>query len=149
MTCVGFPQPPKLTFCITGLCTLDSQFLRSTLCITGLVYSCFNFLVWFMCRGTSVDLFWLPVLTLCIMEFMCSCFISLPALFFTGVICSFSCVGRVVFALFFFLCVCLLQISVCCHLEVSIYQSIYTHNCFKLLISISNAFQTSCTCSLL
>ena len=132
-----------------GLCALVSASWVRHSASRDLVWTCFGSPGWLLHCGTSVDLFWLPVLTLCIMEFMCSCFISLPALFFTGVICSFSCVGRVVFALFFFLCVCLLQISVCCHLEVSIYQSIYTHNCFKLLISISNAFQTSCTCSLL
>ena len=40
-TCVGFPQPPKLTLCVAGLCALDSQFPRSTLCVSRFVYTCF------------------------------------------------------------------------------------------------------------
>ena len=30
-TCVGNPQPPKLTRCVAGLCALDSQFPKSIL----------------------------------------------------------------------------------------------------------------------
>ena len=42
VTCVGFPQPPKRILCVAGLCTLDSQFLRPTLCVARLVYPCFS-----------------------------------------------------------------------------------------------------------
>ena len=64
-TCVGFPQPPKLTLYVTGLC---ARVLAS----------------W---AGLGIP------------EPVCTCFTSLPALFATGVICSFfGCVRRVVCA---------------------------------------------------
>ena len=44
--CVGFPWPPKLTLCIARLCAFDSQFPRSTLCITELVWTCFGSPCW-------------------------------------------------------------------------------------------------------
>ena len=40
-TCVGFPQPPKLTLCVAGLCTLVSA-PRAGLCRRGLVWTCFG-----------------------------------------------------------------------------------------------------------
>ena len=40
-TCVGFPQPPKLTLCVAELCTPVSAG-RVGLCRRGLVWTCFG-----------------------------------------------------------------------------------------------------------
>ena len=40
-TCVGFPQPPKLTLCVAGLCTPVSA-PWAGLCRRGLVWTCFG-----------------------------------------------------------------------------------------------------------
>ena len=40
-TCVGFPQPPKLTLCVAGLCTPVSA-PGAGLCRKGLIWTCFG-----------------------------------------------------------------------------------------------------------
>ena len=55
-TCIGFPQPPKLTLC-HGACVHLTQCPRSTLCVAGLVCPCFSSPGWPLRCGASVDLF--------------------------------------------------------------------------------------------
>ena len=96
-TCVGFPQPPKLTLCVAGLAwtwlsSWGSPFVsqpcehlsqlpggRPGFCAARLLCTCFSSPSWPLCHGASVELFRLPVPTLCLMGFMCTCFAS-PAL---------------------------------------------------------------------
>lgn len=75
-TCVGFPQPSKLSICITRLCALDSVSeicplgcracvhltlsspgLPSVYTWVGLVCTCLGFLAWPQHHRSSVDLF--------------------------------------------------------------------------------------------
>ena len=56
-TCVGFPQPPKLTSVSRALCALVSA-PRAGLCIVGLVWTCFSSLClpsasWSLCAFVS------------------------------------------------------------------------------------------------
>ena len=56
-TCVGFPQPPKLTSVSRALCALVSA-PQAGLCIVGLVWTCFSSLCppsasWSLCAFVS------------------------------------------------------------------------------------------------
>ena len=88
VTCVGFPQPPKLTLCVTGLCALDSQFPK----VHPESWAC-------------VHLSHLRRRTLCVViGLVCTCFLSVSALFVMGVTCSSSCVPEELCVLPKFVC---------------------------------------------
>ena len=108
-TCVGFLQPPKSTLFAVGLvCTclslLSSPFVpwgcahllwlpRPVLCLAGLVCTV-PAPARPLHRGLLHTCFRSPACPL--PGLMCTYFVSPPAFFVMGVICSFSCAGRVV-----------------------------------------------------
>ena len=109
-TCVGFLQPPKSTLFAVGLvCTflslLSSPFVSWGLCSLALAPQACTLLggACVHCSSPRPASAPLHLLRTCFCSpacplpgLMCTYFVSPPAFFVMGVICSFSCAGRVV-----------------------------------------------------